>query len=183
VSDKSHSIRISTYLIRGVITSALIFIFVCGILFLIYEVRRDIPYENLTEPEQFLRIIGFDIVPMAPTSKFIETVFSSIATETELHRSVLDPSDLEAVTKYRDIFAKESERVLIDETWGIYELGYCFSNGSYVYVTTSSVHNPPKPIAVSIYTPARSELNNAKIYRDSKNRKTQLLWHLRRRYS
>ncbi len=48
---------------------------------------------------------------------------------------------------------QEPKQVMYDETWGMTELAYCFSNGSYAYLTMATRGACPKELSLAIFGP------------------------------
>ncbi len=83
---------------------------------------------------------------------FVETIIHSVARNTELHRKWLNASDITNVAKSRGLMS-EPHQVLIDETWGVYEFGYCFASGAFAYITIAKKGQCPKSLSMQIYEP------------------------------
>ena len=77
-------------------------------------------------------------------------IFSLASGSTESLARV--PSDAAAVLALNpDQFRGEFRRVLIDETWGIVELGYCFSTGALILLNLPTSQDPPPTLDLSAY--------------------------------
>ena len=92
--------------------------------------------------------------------EFARALIESIRVDSDLHREFLSSDDLAELPSNRDFLSGNLRRVLVDETWGAWELGYCFPSGAFVYLTMATNPSPPKPAQVSVHAPKafRSEI-------------------------
>jgi len=86
--------------------------------------------------------------------QFAEAVLASASSDTPFHREVLSANQLSLLASQRPLLAGEPRRVLVDETWGEMEFGYCFASGAYAYITFLDEPAPPKPATLTVYQPS-----------------------------
>ena len=68
-------------------------------------------------------------------AEFGDTIVASIASGSPQYLSRFPPAAAAIIAEARNDFRGEFRRVLVDETWGVIELGYCFKSGAFVYLT------------------------------------------------
>ena len=92
--------------------------------------------------------------------EFARALIESIRVDSDLHREFLYSDDLAELPSNREFLSGNPRRVLVDETWGTWELGYCFPSGAFVYLTMATEPNPPMPAQVFVHAPKafRSEI-------------------------
>jgi len=89
---------------------------------------------------------------------FGDSVVASISSGSSdlLERLPVDAKEFLNETK--ELAKPEFRRILVDETWGVVELGYCFSSGVFLYMTLPTSDEPPEILDLHIYG-AESELS------------------------
>jgi hypothetical protein len=63
------------------------------------------------------------------------TIVASIASGSPEYLRRFPPAAAATLAEARNDFRGEFRQVLLDETWGVIELGYCFESGAFVYLT------------------------------------------------
>ena len=97
--------------------------------------------------------LGRERAFMHANEKFADDLIASAQSDTLLHRQVLSTSDIAALMEKRDLLRGGGRRVLVDETWGAMEFGYCFPSGAYAYLTFPTRGDPPKPATLAVDEP------------------------------
>lgn len=82
---------------------------------------------------------------------FADALLDSARSGTALHGEVLSSNDRQGIAAQRQLIAGVARRVVLDETAGTMEVGYCFPSGSYAYVTFPTDGDPPKPSTFAVH--------------------------------